>query len=74
MDSDLMLVVGSVALVLSIPSLISAWIEGQVPRIGAILVLIGGVLVVVALSNHGRPYTFGELPDVFMRVFARIMP
>jgi uncharacterized membrane protein len=74
MDSDLMLVVGSLALVLSIPSLISAWIEGQVPRIGAILVLIGGVLVVVALSNHGRPYTFAELPDVFMRVFARIAP
>ena len=59
---------------LSIPSLMSAWIEGQVPRIGSILVLIGGVLVVLALSGHGRPYTFAELPDVFLRVFARWMP
>ncbi len=74
MDTDLMLVVGSLALVLAVPSLMSAWIEGQVPRIGSILVLIGGVLVVVALANHGRPYTFAELPDVFLRVFARWMP
>ncbi|NBZ88193.1 hypothetical protein [Stagnihabitans tardus] len=74
MDTDLMLVVGSLALVLSIPSLMSAWIEGQVPRIGSILVLIGGVLVVMALTSHGRPYTFAELPDVFLRVFARWMP
>jgi len=74
MDTDLMLVVGSIALVLSIPSLMSAWIEGQVPRIGAILVLIGGVLLVVALAKHGRPYTFAEMPEVFMKVFARWLP
>jgi hypothetical protein len=74
MDTDLMLVVGSIALVLSIPSLMSAWIEGQVPRIGAILVLIGGVLVAVALTQHGRPYTFAEMPDLFLRVFARWLP
>lgn len=74
MDTDLMLVVGSIALVLSIPSLLTAWIDGQVPRIGAILVLIGGVLVVVALSQHGRPYTFAELPEVFLKVLARWLP
>lgn len=74
MDTDLMLVVGSIALVLSVPSLMSAWVEGQVPRIGSILVLIGGVLVVVALARHGRPYTFAEMPDVFLRVFSRWAP
>lgn len=74
MDTDLMLVVGAMALLLSVPSLMSAWVDGQVPRIGAILVLIGGVLVVVALARHGRPYTFAELPDVFLRVLARLLP
>ena len=74
MDSDLMLVVGTLALVLSVPYLLSAWVDGQVPRIGAILVLIGGVLVVVALKDHGRPYTFAELPGVFLGVLARFMP
>jgi hypothetical protein len=29
------------------------------------------VLIVVALTQHGRSYTFAEMPDVFMRVFAR---
>ncbi len=38
---------------LAIPSLLSAYVEGRVPRIGSIMVLIGGVLVVVALTNMG---------------------
>ena len=48
-----------------------AFTEGRPPRAGAILILIGGVLVVVALSNHGRGYSFAEIPDVFMRVIGR---
>lgn len=74
MDTDLMLVVGTIALVLSVPSLFSAWVEGQVPRIGSILLLIGGVLVAVALTRHGRPYEVAEIPGVFLKVFARWMP
>jgi hypothetical protein len=71
MDSDLMIVVGTLCLLLAIPSLLSSWVDGSVPRAGAILVLIGGVLVVLALREHGRGYTFAEMPEVFMRVIGR---
>ena len=73
MDTDLIIVVGIVAILLAVPSLLSSWVDGSVPRSGAILVLIGGVLIVVALTNHGKAYTFAEMPDVFMRVIARFM-
>ena len=71
MDTDLYLVIGIVAFVLAIPSLLSAFAESRPPRAGAILVLIGGVRVVVALTNRGSGYSFAEIPDVFMRVIGR---
>ncbi|MBI1170258.1 hypothetical protein GC209_02560 [bacterium] len=72
MDTDLMIVVGTLSLLMAVPTLLSAWVDGSVPRTGAILVLIGGVLIVVALNNHGRGYTLAEIPDVFMRVLGRL--
>ncbi len=71
MDTDLFLVMGIVICALAIPSLFSAWVEGRVPRAGSIMVLIGGVLVVVALTQHGPGYTFSEIPDVFFSVIGR---
>jgi len=71
MDTDLFLVVGIVIWALSIPSLLSAFVEGRAPRIGSIFVLAGGVLIVVALTNHMGGYSFAEIPDVFFRVIGR---
>ena len=71
MDTDLMLVVGMVLCVLSIPSLLGAYSEGRAPRVGAILVLIGGVLLVTALTKNPRGYTFAEIPDVVVKVISR---
>jgi formate-dependent nitrite reductase membrane component NrfD len=71
MDTDLFLVVGIVVCALAIPSLLSAYVEGRVPRAGSIMVLIGGVLIVTALTNNGRGYTFSEIPDVFLSVVGR---
>jgi hypothetical protein len=71
MDTDLMIVVGVLAILLAVPTMLSSWVDGSVPRSGATLVLIGGVLIVVALTQRGHGYTFAEMPDVFMRVFAR---
>jgi len=74
MDTDLFLVIGLVVCALAIPSLLSAWVEGRVPRAGAIMTLIGGVLVVTALSQHARGYTFSEIPEVFFSVIGRYIP
>lgn len=73
MDTDLILVVGILAIALAVPTLLSAWVDGSVPRAGAIVVMIGSVLIVVALNSHGRGYSFSEMPDVFMRVFNRFV-
>lgn len=73
MDTDLFLVLGIVVCALAIPSLLSAWVEGRVPRAGSIMLLIGGVLVVVALSQRARGYTFAEIPDVFFSVIGRYL-
>ncbi|MGV8985196.1 MAG: hypothetical protein ACOH2H_02790 [Cypionkella sp.] len=72
MDTDLIIVVGILSLLMAVPTLLTAWVDGTVPRTGAILIMIGGVLVVVALNNHGRGYSLAEMPDVFMRVIGRL--
>ena len=71
MDTDLFLVVGIVVCALAIPSLLSAFVEGRPPRFGAVLVLIGVGLIIAALSQHARGYSFSEIPDVFFRVLGR---
>lgn len=74
MDTDLILVIGIVVLVLSLPSLLSAFTESRPPRAGAVMLLIGGVLVVVALTRHGvNAYTFADIPQVFVRVIGRYL-
>ena len=71
MDTDLILVIGITIFALAIPPLLQAWVDGRVPRTGAIMVLISGVLVVAAISQHGRGYTFSEIPNVFFSVIGR---
>jgi len=73
MNNDQMLVIGLVLCALSLPSLLSAYSEARAPRAGAIMLLIGGVLLVVALSRQPSGYTFAEIPDVFVRVIGGLM-
>ena len=39
MDTDLVLTIGLVLLVLSVPSLLAAWAESRAPRMGAIMAI-----------------------------------
>jgi hypothetical protein len=73
MDTDLMLVVGIVLGVLSVPALISAFSEGRPPRAASIIVLVAGTLVVLALSQRPSGYTFDEVIGAFRNVFARFL-
>lgn len=72
MDSDLMLVAGTILAGLSLPSLLNGWTHGRLPRIGALMLLGGAVLVVLALQGKAGGYSFAELPHVFARVFGRL--
>lgn len=73
MDPDLFLVIGIVIAVLVVPSLVSAFIEGRTPRTGAVMVLISGTLIVLALSNRPGGYELREIPDAFYRVAGRFL-
>ena len=48
MDTDLALTVGIVLLVLSVPSLLAAWVESRAPRMGAIMAVAALSLIKAA--------------------------
>ena len=73
MDPDLFLVIGITIAILTIPSLLSAFIEGRTPRAGAILILISGTLIVLALKGHPHGYALGDIPGAFYRVVGRYL-
>jgi hypothetical protein len=70
MSTDQILVIGIVICVLAIPSLLAAYSEGRPPRAGSIMVLIGGVLLAVAITQKPGGYRFEQVPRVFMQVIA----
>jgi hypothetical protein len=67
MDTDLALTVGIVLAVLSVPSLLSAWVDGRAPRIGAILAIVGLGLIVTALVQSPGGYEFNQVPSVMLK-------
>ena len=70
MTQDLMLVIGLVISGFSIPPILGALSEGRPPRVSAIMVMIGGSLVVMALSQKPSGYTLRDVPEAFVRVVA----
>ncbi|TGD67479.1 hypothetical protein EYC08_02115 [Tabrizicola sp. WMC-M-20] len=73
MDSDLMFVIGAVLVALSIPSMFSALADSRPPRAAAIILLIGGTLVVIALNQKPGGVALAQIPDIFFRVIARFV-
>lgn len=73
MTNDVFLVIGVVVLVLTIPSLLSAILDGHAPRAAAVSLLIGGVLVFTAVTRQPGGYTIEQVPDVFLRVIGHVI-
>ena len=71
MDPDLYFVLGIIIGAFSIPAILSAYTEGRTPRAAAILVMIGGGLVALAIYSSPQGYTIEEVPDVFVRVIGK---
>jgi formate-dependent nitrite reductase membrane component NrfD len=71
MDTDLVLTLGIVLLVLTIPSLLAAWVEGRAPRVGAIMTIASIGMIVAALTIRPGGYGFGEIPGIMLAVLAR---
>ena len=73
MTNDLYLVIGLVVLALTIPSIVGAFADHRVPRAAAIMVLIGGGLIALAVTQQPGGYRIEEIPDVFVRVVGRLL-
>ena len=71
MDTDLFLVLGSIIAILAFPALVGAYSESRPPRAAAILIMIGGGLIILAVTQHPGGYAFQELPQVLTRVIGR---
>lgn len=68
MDNDLFLVLGLIILMLSIPPIFGALVDGRVPRAASIMVMIGGGMIAIALMNKPSGYSFQDIPKAFTRV------
>ena len=73
MDTDLFLTVGIVLSVLTIPSLVAAWADGRPPRVGALVLLAGAVLIAFAVMKRPGGYAFDEVPHVMLGVLGRVL-
>ncbi|MBP9046825.1 MAG: hypothetical protein WAT35_10945 [Tabrizicola sp.] len=72
MDTDLALTVGIVLAVLSVPSLLSAWVDGRAPRLGAIMAIAALGLIVTALVESPGGYAFNQVPSVMLKTVLRV--
>ncbi|AJE48949.1 hypothetical protein [Celeribacter indicus] len=71
MDTDLFLVLGTAICVLALPTLASAYSDGRPPRAAGVMVMIGGILLILAVSRHPGGYAVSDIPEALTRVIGR---
>ncbi len=74
MTADLYLVIGLIIGAFTIPSILGALSEGRAPRTAAIMVLIAGGLIVLAVKEKPGGYTLNDIPQAFVNVVGEYMP
>lgn len=72
MDTDLIFVVGFFVIVLSIPAIVSAFLDGRAPRAPALIILIGALMIGYAVRERPMAYSLETVPDVILRVFVHL--
>ena len=73
MQPDVFLIIGLILTVFSIPAMLSAFVDGRAPRASAIVLLIGGALVWLAIEQKPGGYTIQDIPEAFVRVVALVV-
>jgi len=73
MDPDLLLTIGIIIGVLTLPAFVAAWRDGRAPRAGAILLVVAGVLIVLASQRKPGGYVLGEIPGVIVGTISRLL-
>lgn len=73
MNNDVMFVIGLVLAAFSIPPILGALFDGRSPRAAAIVVMVAGGLMALAINNNPGGYSIADIPDVFVSVIGRFM-
>lgn len=73
MQNDIYLVIGLILSAFAVPPIVGALSEGRPPRAAAIMVLIGGSLVVLAISQKPGGYRISDVPQAFVNVVGYVM-
>jgi formate-dependent nitrite reductase membrane component NrfD len=73
MDTDLVLTLGIVLLVVTLPSLLAAWVEGRAPRVGAIMLVTSFAMIIAAVLYKPGGYAIDEVLTVMVGVFSRVI-
>lgn len=73
MSAELVLVIGIVLAILSMPAMVSAIVHHRSPRRAAIVVMIAGGLVVVGAGMDADGFQFSDVPRAFAVVIASII-
>lgn len=72
MLADILFVIGLVVAGMSVPAMISAFAKSEPPRAAAVAAVIGGALIVGAISMHPGGYRAQDIPVVVGRVLAQV--
>ncbi len=73
MSPDLILVIGIILGVFSVPSILSAISEGRAPRVAAFTIIASGALILYAIKSNPGGYTMQDIPGAFVRVVAQFV-
>jgi hypothetical protein len=72
-DTDLILVLGLAVAALTFPAAVSAFSRGLPPRGATVAAVVGGVLIVLAVTQHPGGYNFEDVPHVMAKVADRYL-
>lgn len=72
MSEDHFLVLGLIFLILSIPAIVSAWAESRPPRLAAVALVSGGLLVLYALNSKPGGYRLYDLHEAVYGVIKQV--
>ncbi len=69
-QQDLYLVIGILIAGFAIPAILGAMSERRTPRVATVMVVLGGGMILLALSQRPGGYEWHEIPEAFVRVVA----
>lgn len=73
LDYDLIFVLGVVIAAFAVPALVSALVNKRLPKLGVLLLVLGGGMAGFAMQQVPDAYSFETLDDVAVSVLGRYL-